>query len=239
MSGHNKWSKIKHNKGSADAKKGTLFTKLGHAITIAAREGGGDSETNFNLKLAIDRAKKINLPKENIERAIKRGTGELAGEKIEEVVYEGFGPQGTAIIVEALTDNKNRTVSSLRKIFSENGGSLGEQNSVQWMFEKKGIIKIVRQEDKNLEEIGLKAIDLGAEDIKIEEQGLTIFCKLENFEKVKKSLESQNIELDQSEIGWIAKDPLNADPNLEKKLEKLFNDLDNNPDINNYYSNID
>ncbi|MBU4369471.1 YebC/PmpR family DNA-binding transcriptional regulator, partial [Patescibacteria group bacterium] len=168
MSGHSKWSKLKHSKGALDAKRGTMFTKLGNVITIAAREGGGDLDSNFKLRLAIENAKKANLPKDNIERAIKRGTGELAGGQIEEVIYEAFGPDKTSFIVEALTDNKNRTVASLRRIFNKHGGSLAGQNSVCWMFEKRGILRITdcRLKIDDLEKFQLEAIDLGVEDIK-------------------------------------------------------------------------
>jgi YebC/PmpR family DNA-binding regulatory protein len=239
MSGHNKWSKIKHVKGAADAKKGALFTKLGNLITAAARDKGGDPETNFALRLAIDRAKKVNLPKENITRAIKRGTGELAGEQIEEIVYEGFGSQGVAIIVEALTDNKNRAVAGLRKIFSEQGGSLGEQNSVKWMFSQKGVIRIAKDKLDNLEKIELSAIDLGASDIKAEPEGLVIFSSLENLEKIKKGLEEQGLEIDQAGIEWLAKDPIKVEEKVATKVEEIFKKLEENPDVNDYYSNIE
>jgi YebC/PmpR family DNA-binding regulatory protein len=216
-----------------------LFTKLGNLITAAAREAGGDPETNFALRLAVDRAKKANLPKENITRAIKRGTGGLAGEQIEEVIYEGFGPQGVALIVEVLTDNKNRAVSSLRKIFSEYGGSLGEQNSVRWMFKQKGVVRITRDKLKNLEEIELIAIDLGAEDIKVEAEGLVIFSSLENLEKIKKGLEKKGFEIDQAGIEWLPQDPLKVDDKLAVKIEEIFKKLEENPDVNDYYSNLE
>jgi len=143
MSGHSKWSKLKHSKGTLDAKRGVMFTKLGNVITIAVREGGGDSDSNFKLRLAIESAKKANLPKDNIERAIKRGTGELTEGQIEEVIYEAFGPNKTSFVIEALTDNKNRTVANLRRIFNKHGGSLAGQNSVCWMFEKRELLELL------------------------------------------------------------------------------------------------
>lgn len=240
MSGHSKWSKLKHFKGALDAKKSSMFTKLGHAITIAARQGGGDSEANFKLRLAIEKARKTNLPKDNIERAIKRGTGELAGEQIEEVVYEAFGPAGTTLVIEALTDNKNRTVSSLRRIFNKYGGRMGGQNSVLWMFEKKGIIRIVKQEiNDKLEKIELKAIDLNAEDVKREDEELVIYTRMEDLEKMKKGLESQGVNIDYAEVEWFAKDPVKIDETTQKKIDAIFAELDEDQDINDYYTNIE
>jgi len=239
MSGHSKWSKLKHSKGALDAKRGTMFTKLGNVITIAAREGGGDPDSNFKLRLAIESAKKANLPKDNIERAIKRGTGELAGGQIEEVIYEAFGPNKTSFIIETLTDNKNRTVANLRQIFTKHGGSLAGQNSVCWMFEKKGIIRIIIDDLKKQEEIELKAIDLSAEDIKTEGDELDIYTKLENLEKIKKELENQGVKIDYAQIEWFAKDLIKIDKGTQKKVDAIFIELDDNPDINDYYTNIE
>lgn len=240
MSGHSKWAKLKHFKGALDAKKSAIFTKLGHAITIAARQGGKDMETNFKLRLAIERAKKANLPKDNIERAIKRGTGELAGEQIEEVIYEAFGPNGTTILIEALTDNKNRTVSSLRRIFNKYGGNLGGQNSVLWMFEKKGVIRILKEEIKGSpEDLELKMIDFGAEDIKNEEEGLVIYIKLEDLERIKKHIEDNTISIESAEIEWFAKDPIKVDESTQSKIDNIFVELDEDQDINSYYTNIE
>jgi len=239
MSGHSKWAKLKHSKGALDAKRGAMFTKLGNVITIAAREGGGDSDSNFKLRLAIENARKANLPKDNIERAIKRGTGESAGGQIEEVIYEAFGPNKTSFIVEALTDNKNRTVANLRRIFNKHGGSLAGQNSVCWMFEKMGIIRIVIDDLKKQEEIELKAIDLNAEDVKTEGDELAIYTKLEDLEKIKKGLENQGIKIDYAQIEWFAKDLIKIDQEIQKKVNAIFVELDDNPDINDYYTNIE
>lgn len=241
MSGHSKWSKIKHSKGAVDAKKSAMFTKLGHAITLAAREGGADSEANFKLRLAMERGKKANMPRNNIDRAIKRGTGALAGEQIEEVIYEIFGPEGSMILIEALTDNTNRTVGSLRQIFNKYGGRLGEQNSVLRMFERKGIIRIVDFKSKisNLDDFQLKVIDLGAKDIKVEEDELAIYINSDDLEKIKKVIEQEGVEVDYAEIEWFAKDLIKISESSQKKTDAIFDELDNNPDISDYYSNIE
>lgn len=240
MSGHSRWSKLKHSKGAADIKKGAMFTKLGHLITIAAREGGGDPETNFKLRLGIDRAKKANLPKDNIDRAIKRGIGELAGEKIEEILYEAFGPGGSAIVIETLTDNKNRTVGSLRRIFNKYGGKLGEQNSVLWMFSRYGIIRIVdfRLKINELDELQLSLIDGGAEDIQIKHDEMEIYTKLEDLQKIKEVIEKQGIEVDYAEAEWFAKDLISISEQAQKKVDAIFKELDDEPDVNDYYTNI-
>lgn len=239
MSGHSKWSKLKHSKGAIDAKRSAMFTKLGHLISIAAK-GGGDPESNFKLRIAIDKAKKANLPKDNIDRAIKRGTGELGGEQIEEIIYEAFGPEKIAIVIDVLTDNKNRTVASLRRIFNKYGGNLAGKNSVLWMFEKKGIIRIANFKSKinNLEEFQLNAIDLGSEDIKTENDDLAIYTKPEDLEKVKKGLEQQGVDVDYAEIEWFSKDPVKISDSAQKKIDSIFEELDDDPDINDYYTNI-
>ena len=241
MSGHSKWSKIKHSKGAVDAKRSAMFTKLGHAITLAVREGGADSEANFKLRLAMERGKKANMPRNNIDRAIKRGTGVVVGERIEEVIYEIFGPEGSMILVEALTDNTNRTVGSLRQIFNKYGGRLGEQNSVLRMFERKGIIRIADFKSKilNLDDFQLKIIDLGAKDIQVEEDELAIYIDSDDLEKIKKKIEQEGVEVDYAEIEWFAKDLIKIDESSQKKIDAMFNELDNNPDISDYYSNIE
>jgi len=241
MSGHSHWKQIKRGKNLADQKRGTLFTKLGNAITIAAKEGGGDQETNFKLRLTIENAKKTNMPKENIIRAIKRGTGELKGIEIEEIVYEAIGPNGIALIISALTDNKNRTIGNLRRILNKYGVNLAGANSVAWMFEKKGIIKIIdyRKKIRDLEKFELALIEKGAEDIKEKNEELTIYSKPENLQKVKEYLEKQNIALDYAELEPEAKNKVKIeDAKLKEKIENLFNELDADEDINDYYTNI-
>ena len=240
MSGHSKWAQIKRQKGVTDQKRGALFTKLANVITIAAREGGGDPEMNFKLRLAMEKAKQSNMPKNNIERAVKRGIGEVPGVQIEEVTYEGFGPGGVALVIEAITDNKNRTASTLRHILLKYGGNLSGTKSVLWMFSHKGILKIAKSHIQNIakEELELKVIDVGVEDIIEENDELTILTKPENLQKVKENLEAQNIKADYVEIELIAKDKINIeDKNIRDKIEKLFEELDGLDDIDNFYSN--
>lgn len=256
MSGHSKWSTIKRQKETTDAKRGAIFTKLGKMITVATREKGGDPDANFSLRMAIDKAKQANMPKENIERAIKRGAGELAGGQIEELTYEGFGPAKSQFIVRCLTDNKNRTAANVRHIFTKYGGSLGP---VMWNFTQKGIIRIMNNElskyNANLrinantangeyanieadEEFELELIDAGAQDILREEEGITIYAKIEDLQKVKKFLEEKNIKTESAEIEYVSKEYLKLSNEEKKKVEKFIQDLEDNEDIVDYYTNI-
>lgn len=240
MSGHSKWSTIKHKKGIADKKRASLFTKLSNAITVAAREGGGSIETNFKLRLAVDKAKSANMPKDNIERAIKRGTGELNGARIEEKVFEAFGPHGVALVIETLTDNNNRTTANLKHILSKHGGSLSGQNSTAWMFERKGVIRIEQQENMSKDEIEMKAIDAGAEDISQEDDVIVVFTKPNDLQSVKEKLDSQNIHIAYAENELVAKEKINiTDQTQKEQLEKLFDALDEAEDVNEYYSNAE
>ena len=235
MSGHSKWSKIHRQKGVADNKRGALFTKLGKAISVAARLGGGDPAMNFKLQLAIDQAKANNLPKDNIDRAIKRGTGELGGGTIEEVIYEGFGPGGVAIIVECLTDNKNRTVADIKHLFTKLGGNLGGQNSVAWMFELTGVIRLNKM-DENLE-LGL--IEAGANDIFQEADGWTVITPPANLQGVKNFLKTAGVGVEYAEVEHAPKDKKTIDEQTKTKLEIFFEALDENQDVNNFYTNAD
>lgn len=235
MSGHNKWSKIHRQKSAADNKRGAVFTKIGNAITMAAKTGGADPATNFKLQLAIDQAKSVNMPKDNIERAIKRGTGELASGALEYVAYEGYGPEGTAFLVEALTDNRNRTSSSMKHIFSKYGGNLGTPNSVSWMFEARGIIFI----NKISEELELELIDAGATEITEEEDGITIFTEPASLEKIKKILEQKNIKIQFAEQQMTPKEKKKVMQSGAEKVNKLYDELDNDEDVNNIYTNAD
>lgn len=237
MSGHSKWSKIKRQKGATDAKRGAIFTKLGNLITISSKEKGGDIETNFGLRMAVDKAKSANMPKDNIERAIKRGTGELAGETIEELTYEGFGPANSQFIIKSLTDNKNRSASGIRHIFTKYGGSFG---SVAWNFERKGVIRISKEKNKNIasDEFELEIIDAGAQDILKEDEGITIYTKIEDLKKIKDFLDEKNIEAESSDIEYIAKEGININEEEKEKIEKFINELDDNEDIADYYTNV-
>ncbi|NUM25923.1 MAG: YebC/PmpR family DNA-binding transcriptional regulator [Candidatus Buchananbacteria bacterium] len=236
MSGHSKWHQIHRQKGVADAKRGAIFTKLGNNITVAAKLGGGDPDSNFRLRLAIDQAKAANMPKDNIERAIKRGTGELNdGKKIETVNYEGYGPDATAFIIEALTDNRNRTSSNIKHILNKAGGLLAGPNSVAWMFEQKGVIRI-----KNLaEDLELPLIDAGAQDIVKEDGGVTIYTDPSSLKKVKELLEQHGVEIDYAETEQVAKDKKAVSEEQKEKIQKLFDDLDNDEDVSNYYTNAE
>jgi len=247
MSRHSKWSKIKHQKGAEDAKRGALFTRLAKAIMLAAREGGsGDPKMNFKLRLAIDQARVANLPKENVERAIQKGLGSSAeGATIERAQYEGFLPGGAAIIIDSLTDNKNRTSGVIKHLLGKYGGNLGGPNSVLRMFEKRGVIKIKNEKLKmknEKERITLLAIESGAEDIGEEgeeDDELTIYTKPENLQTLKDGLEKENINLDYTEIELLPKEKLDVQGlSLKKDIENLLNELDDNEEINNYYTNL-
>jgi len=241
MSGHSKWATTHRQKESADAKRGMIFTKLANAITLAAREGGGIPETNFKLRLAIDKAKEANMPKDNIERAIKRGTGELGEGQIEEIVYEGFGPAGAALIIETLTSNRNRTVSNLKHILNKYGGNLGEGGSVAWMFDHLGVIRILNSELRNqdLDELELNLIDLGVRDIAKEPEGLVIYTEPLDLPKIKNEIEKLGLKIESAEIEYIPKNKINIeDKETKEKLKNLLDELEENEDVSNYYFNF-
>jgi YebC/PmpR family DNA-binding regulatory protein len=236
MSGHSKWSSIKHQKAASDAKKGAVFTRMARAVSIAAREGGGDVETNFKLRMAIDQAKTFNVPKENIERAIKRGTGESSEGQLQETIYEGYGPGGVAIIIKVVTDNTNRAVSDIRHVLSKHGGSLGESGSVMWNFELKGVVRF-RAEGIERDAIELAAIDAGAEDIKEEEESLMITTDTKNVQALKEALESKDVIVEFAEIEYIPKNTVDIDGSVKKKLDALTNALEELEDVNDFYTN--
>ncbi|MDP2736351.1 MAG: YebC/PmpR family DNA-binding transcriptional regulator [bacterium] len=237
MSGHSKWATTKRAKAVVDAKRGAVFTKIAKLITITAR-AGGDPTSNFSLRIAIDKAKAINMPKDNIERAIKRGTGESGGAQIEELIYEGLGPVKTQFIVKCLSDNKNRAAAEIRHLFSKYNGSLG---AVMWNFSQRGIIMIESREinDKKLtdENFELELIDAGAEDIQKEEQGMTIYTSPTDFQKTKQFLENKNIKTESAEIEYMAKEPVDLSDEKKIQVEKFIEELDNNEDVSNYYTN--
>lgn len=234
MSGHSKWATTKRQKAAVDAKKGAIFTKIAKLITIAARKGG-DPAANFSLRIAIDKAKAINMPKDNIERAIKRGTGESGGAQIEELIYEGLGPAKAQFIIKCLSDSKNRTAAEIRHLFSKHGGSLG---AVMWNFSQRGVILIANQEIKSTaENFELELIDAGAEDIIKEAEGLTIYTAPINFQKTKQFLENKNIKTESAEIEYAAKEPANLSREEKIQAEKFTEELDNNEDVSDYYTN--
>ncbi len=239
MSGHSKWHSIKHKKGAADAARGKIFTRHANLITIASREGGGDQEMNPSLRLAIDNAKKENVPNENIERAIKRGTGDLKdASAIEEITYEGYGPNGIAIIVECLSDNKNRAYTNIKTAFSKNGGSLGETGSVTYMFDRKGVIT-VNLDEKNADEIELEAIDAGAQDTKTEDGMLEIYTSPSDLITVTEKLKASNIEIENAEIRMIPQVEIEiSDEITAQKILNFLGAIEENPDVSNVHSNF-
>ncbi|PIR93730.1 YebC/PmpR family DNA-binding transcriptional regulator [Candidatus Falkowbacteria bacterium CG10_big_fil_rev_8_21_14_0_10_39_11] len=236
MSGHSKWATIQTRKGAQDKKRANLFSKATKNIIIAAREGA-DLETNFKLRLAVDKAKAVNVPKDNIERAIAKGSGAAGADLIEEVIYEGYGPSGIAILIEAATDNRNRTSSEMKHILTKYGGSLGGPNSVQWMFDHKGVIRIKQDQYEDKDMFLLELIDFGAEDVIEEEGGVTITTEIGQFVNLKKALDEKNIETEYSELEWIAKDEVAVSEEVQKKLAALFDALEDDDDAVNYYSN--
>lgn len=235
MSGHSKWATTKRQKAVVDAKKASAFTRLAHAITLAAKEKGGSLDTNFSLRLAIEKARGANMPKENIDRAVKRGTGELADEHIEEVVYEGYGPGGVALIIETVTNNRNRTVSELKHILAKNNGGLGTSGSVVWMFEKKGVVGVSANILTDDRELAL--IEAGAEDIQKNGSEVTIISSLESLPAIKKTVESFGCMPEFAEYDYFAKNPISPSDESVTKLENLFAELDSHSDVINYYSN--
>lgn len=239
MSGHSKWSTIKRKKGAIDSKRGKIFTKIIKEITLAARLGGGDLEGNARLRSAVMAAKEENMPKDNIDRAIKKGTGELAGgAAYEEVTYEGYGPGGVAVIVEVLTDNKNRTVAEIRHIFSKHGGNLGENGCVAWMFEKKGCIVFDKKavgEDALME----TALDAGADDVRDQESEWEVISDPLNFEKVKKAIDQKGWKYLDSRVGLIPQNTVRLEGGKAEQMMKLMERLEDNDDVQNVYANFD
>jgi len=237
MSGHSKWSTIKRKKGAADAKRGVIFTRISKDITIAAREGGGDIEMNPALRLAVKKGKTANMPAANIERAIKKGTGDLPGVKYENYVYEGYGPGGVAIMMEIMTDNKNRTVPDIRHIMTKNGGNLGESGCVNWMFEKKGTL-IVNQEGVDEDALLEKSLELGADDFNIEDEVFEITTFPDAFNEVSTGLEDAGYAVE-GEVGLVAINMVNVEGGDASQLLKLLELLEEHEDIQKVYSNFD
>lgn len=236
MAGHSKWNNIKRKKGKEDARKGKEFTKLARYIMVAAKEGGGDMEYNPALKAAVEKAKAANMPNDNIERAIKKGTGELSGESYEEITYEGYGPGGVAVYVSCLTDNRNRTASDVRHAFDKFGGNLGQTGCVSFMFDRKGLLAIERNDNIDEDELMLLAIDLGAEDFDSDEYGYEIITSPGDFNKVRDSLSEQGYEFQMAEIGFIPQNTTElTDENEIKNMVKLIEALEDSDDIQEIY----
>jgi YebC/PmpR family DNA-binding regulatory protein len=239
MSGHSKWAGIKHKKAIIDAKRGQIFSKLIREITVAAKQGGDDPSGNPRLRVAIEKAKTVNMPQDNIKKAIQRGTGELPGVSYEELVYEGYGPGGVAVIVEVTTDNKKRIAAEVRKAFSRHGGNLGDAGCVGWMFNKKGYISVDKSKIKEEELIEI-ALESGAEDVKSDDEDVfEIITQPRDSEKVKRSLMAKNIEINSAEITMVPQTYIRLEGSKAEQMLRLMDELDNNDDVQNVYANFD
>jgi YebC/PmpR family DNA-binding regulatory protein len=238
MSGHSKWAGIKHKKAVVDAKRGQAFTRASREITIAAKEGGGDIEGNFRLRLAVQKAREANMPADRIQAAIDRGTGAGKGEALEELRYEGYGPAGVAIMVDCMTDNRNRTAAAIRHVFSKNGGSLGETNSVGWMFERKGVISAEAGE-RDPEEIGLAAIEAGAEDIQVDGNTIEIATEPSSFEAVRKAVEATGVTVENAEVTMQPKQTVPVGEDKAASVLRLLEALEEEDDVQQVYANFD
>jgi len=238
MSGHSKWSTIKRKKAASDAKRGRLFTKIARELTVAARQGGGDPDANFRLRLVIDMARQANMPKDSIERAIKRGTGEIKGEAFEEIRYEVYAPHGVALILDALTDNRKRAVADIRRLLTRSGGSLGETGSVTWLFDQKGLI-IIEADGEEAEGFALQAIDAGADDVRIENGLVEIYTQLTDFQKVRETLEREGVPFSSAEMTMVPKSLLHLGEKETIQIMHLIEALEDLEDVQQVYSNLE
>jgi len=238
MSGHSKWKTIKHKKAATDAKRGKIFTRLGREITIVAREGGGNPDVNFNLRLVMDKAKAANMPKDNIERAIKRGTGELKGEDITEVTYEGYAPNGVALLMQVFTNNKNRTVSDIRRILTRLGGTMADAGSVAWQFDRKGYIAIAPDgiDEDTVFEV---AVEAGAEDVVFGDGLIEVYAKLEDFRTVRQALGDAGIQFETADLSMIPKTTMQLGEKETLQVMGVIDALEELDDIQQVYSNLD
>ena len=238
MSGHSKWSQIKRQKGANDAKRGAVFTKLGREITIAARQGGGDPDANYRLRLAMDNARAANMPAYNIKRAIEKATGGSAAEQYEEIVYEGYGPGGVALLVEAATDNKNRTAADVRAMFTKSGGQLAGAGAVAWQFEPRGVVSISR-DGKDPDDIALAAIDAGADDVDTDSDPVEVITDPTTLEAVRKTLESAGLPIDSAEVTMHAKTPIEVTEHVARQNLRLIEALEDLDDVQRVTANFD
>jgi YebC/PmpR family DNA-binding regulatory protein len=238
MAGHSKWKQIKRAKGVADAKRSQVFTKMAREIAVAARAGGPDPEMNARLRLAIDRAREQNMPKDNIERAIKRATGEGGEATLDEVTYEGYGPGGIAVLVQALTDNRNRTVSEIRNAFARAGGSLGESGSVAWQFETRGVITIDAN-GRDPDELALLAIDSGADDVQVDGASIDVYTRPDALDNVRAALRSSGIESSSADVSQVPKSTIELEPKLAEQALRLLDALDELDDVQSVATNAD
>ena len=238
MAGHSKWKQIKRQKGVTDAKRSQVFTKIAKEIAVAAKQGGADPEMNPRLRLAIEKAREANMPKDNIERAIAKGSGETGEADLEEIVYEGYGPGGAAIIIETLTDNRNRTVSEIRNAFAKAGGSLGESGSVSWVFETRGVIT-VEANGADADELALQAIDAGADDVRVDDGAVEVYTKPEALEDVRRALSEGGVGIASAELSAIPKTTVSLDEKQAEQVLRLLDRLDELDDVQRVSSNAD
>jgi YebC/PmpR family DNA-binding regulatory protein len=238
MSGHSKWSTIKRKKGAEDAKRGKIFTRVAREITLAARDGGGDPGTNPALRLAIDKARDANMPKDNIERAIKRGTGELEGGQLEEVFYEGYAPHGVALLVKCLTDNRNRTLAEVRRVFNRSGGNLAEAGAVTWMFDIKGYLAVAR-DDLDPDEIFMMAIDAGAEDIEVSDDFVEVYTLATDLHAVREGLIGAGLTVEDAELSQVPKTMMTLGERETLQVMNMIENLEELDDVQQVYSNLD
>lgn len=238
MSGHNKWANIKQRKGAQDAKRSNLFSKLAKEIIVAAKHGGGNPDTNIRLRTAIEKAREANMPKDNIEKAIKRGTGELEGITYEEIVYEGYGPGGVAVILDILTDNKNRSAAEIRKIFSRHNGALGEAGCVAWMFDRKGYIALDGSEHTE-DEVMEIALDLGADDVKKEGEAIVVYSSVDSFSEVLEGLKGKSLKVLESDISRVPQNKVKLEKDKAIQLLKLMSEIENHDDVQSFADNAD
>ena len=237
MSGHSKWSTIKRKKGAEDARRGKLFTRLAREISIAAKNGG-DPSANSSLRLAIDKARTSNMPKDNIERAIKRGTGELEGGELDEIIYEGYGPHGVALLVKCLTDNRNRTIADVRRIFNRSGGSMAEAGAVTWMFDAKGYISVER-DDQDPDEIFMQAVDAGAEDVQTSDDFVEIYTEPSDLHWVRESLAGRGLAIENAELSMVPKTLMTLDEKDTLQVMNMIEALEELDDVQQVFSNLD
>lgn len=241
MSGHSKWHNIQAHKGKQDKIRANAFTKIGRMIMVAARQSGGDPTMNFSLRLALEKAKEVNLPKDNIDRAIKKGTGELQGEALEEILYEGFGPGGVAVLVEAVTDNKNRMAGDVKHLFAGHGGSLAGPGSVQWQFVRLGVVRLDESQKSKVKSLKsdfeLKLIDAGAEDIIESEFGVEIRSSVPHFQKVMEAVQSFDLKPDEAGLEWVAKETIAPPAEAVDRMHALYEALDGHDDVRAVYTN--
>lgn len=239
MAGHSKWANIKHKKARADAARGKVFTKIGREIIVAVKEGGADVNGNFRLRLAIDKARSVNMPNDNINRAVQRGLGASDGDSYEQFSYEGYGPGGVAIILDIMTDNRNRTAAEVRHLFTKYGGNMGEPGCVSWMFNRKGLILIEREEGMSEDDVMLMALESGAEDFVANDDSFEIVTETDQLENVRRSLDEQGLAIASAELTMLPQNTISLQGEEAEKALKLLNMLEDQDDVQNIYSNAD